>query len=104
MSVEKVSLPYDGWSDNQIITLAIVNRVTSFLSLAGSGYIVWKVLDPKHREEKMKKMYQRIMLCLSIADMIGSFGVFLGGWAMPADSLEVYMIIFVSKRGKCDNL
>lgn len=60
-----------------IITL----KISSGLSIMGSGYILQDVLrNPKKRNEST---YHRIMLVLSCSDIIFSFfGPFLGTWVM----------------------
>ena len=66
----------------QLTALLINWKVSSGLSILGSGYVIQDVLrDPKKRKEST---YHRIMIGLSCSDIIFSFFFgFLGSWAMP---------------------
>ena len=65
--------------------IQITGKIGGALSCAGSGYIFQDVLrDPNKR---LKSTYHRIMLGLSIMDIISSFFLwFIGSWAMPKGS------------------
>ena len=69
---------------SQLRTLAIVPKVTGTLSLLSSSYIVKDVLqDPKKRYNT----YHRIMLGMSVGDIVWSFNAFiLGSWPAPNGS------------------
>ena len=63
----------------------IVGKVGGALSCVGSAYILQDVLrDPNKRT---KSIYHRIMLGLSVMDILSSFFAwFIGSWAMPKGS------------------
>ena len=73
-----------GFTKSQVTTLIINRKITAVLSILGSGYIVQDVLrDPKKRNEST---YHRLMLGLSLSDIIFSIIYFLGTWIMPKGS------------------
>jgi len=78
----------EDWSYNQILSLTIVNKISAFLSLVGSGYIIFRNLRLPQRDERLKLTYHRIMLGLSAHDSISSISIFFGSWAMPEDNLH----------------
>jgi len=65
-----------------MIINAVGTKITSFLSMIGSGYIIHNIIA--HGPSKLDNIYNRIMLGLSIFDMIGSFAQFLSTWPIPA--------------------
>mmetsp|Transcript_22506 Transcript_22506/g.55690 ORF Transcript_22506/g.55690 Transcript_22506/m.55690 type:complete len:462 (-) Transcript_22506:89-1474(-) len=74
------------------IALAVAPKVPALLSLAGSIYIVWSVLSAR---EKRGSIYHRLMLGLSVSDILSSHIYFLGTWLIPRGSSgpfgDVYM-------------
>ncbi len=78
----------EDWSDNQILSLTIVNKIPAFLSLVGSGYIIFRNLRLPERDERLILTYHRIMLGLSAHDSLSSIWVLFGSWAMPEDNLH----------------
>ena len=78
----------DDWSYNQILSINIANRASAFISLLGSGCIIYAILHPSKRDVKLKLMYHRLMLGLSVHDFLSSFWSFIGSWAMPEDNLH----------------
>jgi len=71
------------WTTSQWKALAIVPKVTSALSLAGSAYILTDVLSNK---QKRHMVYPTLMTCLSISDAIASVGYFFSTWPIPSDT------------------
>ena len=68
------------------LTALIINyKISSTLSILGSGYVIQDVLrDPRKRNEST---YHRIMLGLSCSDiLISFFYAFMGSWLMPKGS------------------
>jgi len=64
--------------------LALMSKPSGVLSIIGSSYIVSDVLRDKR---KRNSTYHRLMVGLSIVDIIGSLvGPFLSTWPMPRDS------------------
>ena len=60
---------------NPELVFAVVPRVAAACSLFGSSFIVAEVLRDA---QKRKKVYHRIMLGMSVFDIIGSICYFLG--------------------------
>lgn len=70
-----------GWNKSQISANLIVPKITAFISISGSVFIIQDVLrDTKKRNESP---YHRVMVGLSIADIIFSFAWVLSSWPMP---------------------
>ena len=78
----------EDWSYNQILTITIVNKISAFLSLVGSGYIIFRNLRLPERNERLKLIYHRIMVGLSAHDSLSSISIFFGSWAMPEDNIH----------------
>ena len=78
----------DDWSYNQILSITLANRASAFLSMLGSGCIIFMIVRPSKRDVKLKLMYHRLMLGLSLHDFLSSFWAFIGSWAMPEDNLH----------------
>lgn len=77
-------------------SLAIIPKVTGFLSFAGSLFVIYDILLRKKengsnsslgatRTRKQNWMYRHIMLGLSIFDSIASFVNILSTWPTPSD-------------------
>ena len=67
--------------------LSIWPHFTGFLSMIGSGLIIFEVLrDPKKR----RKVYHRLLLAMSICDFNTSFWYFLGTWPIPRGTSNVF--------------
>jgi hypothetical protein len=65
------------WQDTYF---QVAPRLTASLSIAGSSFIVTDVLrSPKNRSSP----YHRIMLGMSICDLVASISYFLGRWPLP---------------------
>jgi hypothetical protein len=63
----------------------IIGKVGGIASCVGSGYILQDVL--RNPDKRTKSIYHRIMLGLSITDIISSIFIFiLGSWPMPTGS------------------
>eukprot|EP00533_Pseudo-nitzschia_delicatissima_P007475 CAMPEP_0116084458 /NCGR_PEP_ID=MMETSP0327-20121206/3812_1 /TAXON_ID=44447 /ORGANISM="Pseudo-nitzschia delicatissima, Strain B596" /LENGTH=178 /DNA_ID=CAMNT_0003575403 /DNA_START=87 /DNA_END=619 /DNA_ORIENTATION=- len=65
--------------------LAIAPKFTALLSICGSLGIVLKVL---FNESRRKKTMHRIVLGMSICDILASIWYFTGTWAIPAGTLS----------------
>lgn len=65
--------------------LAIAPKFTAILSICGSLGIVIKVLS---NESRRKKTMHRIVLGMSICDILASIWYFTGTWAIPAGTLS----------------
>jgi hypothetical protein len=68
-------------------TLALLPKFTGFLSLMGSGFIFQDVVLHKN----FHRVYHRLVLGMSCADMIASIVNILSTWPIPADSKGVFL-------------
>lgn len=76
--------------------LAILPKLTGLLSLLGSGWISIEVLsEPK----KLQKVYHRLVLAMSLYDVMQSIWFFASTWPIPADTPNVYGAS--GNRGSC---
>ena len=73
------------FSDSQAKALAILPHITGTLSLLGSSSILYDIL--KDRNVKMKRPYCRIMLELSLFDILASSSYALSTIPMPAGTI-----------------
>mmetsp|Transcript_17893 Transcript_17893/g.32260 ORF Transcript_17893/g.32260 Transcript_17893/m.32260 type:complete len:670 (+) Transcript_17893:74-2083(+) len=71
-------------SQGQQATLAVVPKITGWLSVIGSSTIAYFLLvrDPSKR----KKVYHRLILGMAIADISSSVWLSLSTWPIPASS------------------
>lgn len=67
---------------------AIAPKPFSLLSILGSGYILQHIFRKK---ERRTQVYHRILIGLSIYDIIMSFTFVWGTWAVPIGTPEVYL-------------
>lgn len=71
--------PYD--FEESFVPRIVITKVVSVLSGIGSAYIIYNMI----RERKLKRTFERLLLCLCIANLISSISFFLGSWAVPKD-------------------
>ena len=62
---------------NQIIII----KVVAFLSTFGSAYIIGSLVT-KH---KLHRIFDRLLLALSVSDLVSSLSFFLGSWSIPSN-------------------
>ena len=80
--------PFNGQTTRgQQVFLALTPKITGFLSLLGSCYIIHDCLVRTPRERR--HTYHRLLVGLSVADIIMTSGLFLSTWPMPADTQNV---------------
>ena len=60
--------------------IAIMVKCTAIPSIQGSAFIVFVVLRNK---QKRAKTYHRLLLAMSISDILSSTAIFVGSWAIP---------------------
>ena len=66
--------------------IALIPMVTGSLSFFGSSYIVYSLVALKlGRTKKLKTTFNRLLLALSISDMISSFATCLSHWVFPKE-------------------
>jgi len=100
------------WTNTQKSILAITPKISSFLSIIGSSYIIYHCLEldfsdssERRTENNMiggnntrgfrSSMYTRILMALSFCDLVSSSAWFLSTWPIPMDDnqgMSVYNI------------
>lgn len=96
------------YTTTQLIAIEVATKTATVLSMSGSIYIIWKIVgDKSKRNEKLGRMYHRILLYISLSDLVGSFGLFLGSFPAPAENLNesIYDIDLIGNSGNtatCD--
>ena len=80
------------WSRNQQIALAIVPKISSLLSLFGSGWIVVEVLTENKDPRRLKRHhpYHRLLFAMSIYDILESVWNFASTWPIPKGTEDVW--------------
>jgi len=68
--------------------LAIAPKPFSLLSILGSSYILQHILSSK---ERRAQVYHHILIGLCTYDIIVSFTMFWGTWAIPSDTPNIYL-------------
>ena len=68
--------------------IAIAPKPFSLLSILGSSYILKHILTSK---ERRSQVYHHILLGLCAYDIIASFTMFWGTWAIPSGTPNVYL-------------
>jgi hypothetical protein len=73
-----------GWSRGQKAALALIPKFSSVLSLFGSSWIIIEVLtDNNPSKPKRYHPYHRLLLAMSVYDVLESIWNFLSTWAIP---------------------
>ena len=70
----------------QQIALAVVPKATAFLSFIGSIIVAFQVLKKRRQEQKPLKVYRRLILGMSCADILSSIAWFCTTWPIPVES------------------
>ncbi len=71
------------FTESQILVLAIISKIVSSLSFLGSFYLIVRFY--RNRRLTKKSLYHRIILYISIVDIIGSVNFFIGPWVFKND-------------------
>jgi len=69
---------------NKLLIIISISRFTSALSIIGSSSIVYIILS--NRKTKLLRPYHRLMLMMSIFDIIQSLAMLIGAAAIPRES------------------
>ena len=95
--------PFNGIpSERQQITLALAPKFAASLSLLGSSYIIWDILLHKKKRQRRSSRhnnnissssssittYHRLLIGLSVCDLLMSAGLFTTTWPMPVDTTK----------------
>ena len=68
--------------DSTMVT--VLPKITGILSMIGSSCIVYSILGTRRgRNHKLKTSFHRLLLALSLCDIISSFAYFLSFWPAP---------------------
>lgn len=79
------------WNRTQQIALAMIPKVSSVLSLAGSVWIAIEVLTENGTPvPKIRHPYHRLLLAMSVYDILESVWNFLSTWPIPEDTVGVW--------------
>jgi predicted cation transporter len=88
----------EGFTDTQMRTLAIMPKFSSAIGIAGDLIIINEILV-LDRPNKLKKAVHRIVLAMSICDLISTAGLFLSTWPIPKE--EEGLFYNVGNQGTC---
>lgn len=92
---------YDAWPRWQIITIVWTQRTSAMTSIIGSSYIIYKVLGVR-RKEQLQMFYQRLMLSLSISDIVGSSALYAASLPLPKDNMQSFAYGNYGNTATCD--
>ena len=91
MTTSNASNIFSTLNSNQLKTLAIAPKPTSLLSIAGSSYIIGKILFSERASNVRGRgyfcTYTNLLLGLSFADLITAIAYFLTTWPIPKDNI-----------------
>jgi hypothetical protein len=69
------------------VALAVLPKVSSSLSILGSGWIVTEFLfDPGDKKKRHESVYNRLLFAMSLQDILASVWFFISTWAVPRDT------------------
>jgi hypothetical protein len=74
------------FSESQRIALAILPKLTGFLSMVASFWIIVEVLTDI---VKRSNVYHRLLLGMSLVDLISSISYFASTWPVPSGTDDV---------------
>ena len=84
----KIKSTWENLSHNQSIAIAICTKVSAFLSIVGSSIVTYQILASSKRKVMLKTMYNRIIVTLSVIDIIGSLALFMSTWPVPSNTVH----------------
>ncbi|CAJ1949933.1 unnamed protein product [Cylindrotheca closterium] len=65
-------------------TIITMTQISAFLSFIGSVYVLYTLVGNKQRRSKsMRVPFNRLLLAISIADLMSSLAMMVAGWATP---------------------
>lgn len=97
------TLVEESWSFNQKALLTIVFRVSASFSILGSSYIIWHNLkSDSERRERLRNVYNRLLLVLSICELLVSSSFFISTWAIPKDDPQSFYVYNFGNRFTCN--
>jgi hypothetical protein len=78
------------FSKDQQVLVAFLPKLSSLLSMAGSSWIITEVMTC-HR--KRSNVYHRLLLCMSIYDILESIWNFASTWPIPKETVGLFQPI-----------
>lgn len=75
------------WNTTQQIALAIVPKFTAFASILGSSWVILEVLT---EVEKRRSVYHRLLLMMSVYDVLESVWNFCSTWPIPIGTPNIW--------------
>lgn len=90
VAINPIIYPSDSFSDLQLSVIAIVPKISGFLSMIGSICIIFSSRTNLIRSNIQK----RLLIGLSIADILHSSSFILSTWPVPKYASEIYNIKF----------
>jgi hypothetical protein len=70
-----------GFNEKQQVAVAIIPKFSSFMSILGSSCIINEILFRDRR--KLQRVYHRILLTMSLYDVLESSFNFQSSWPIP---------------------
>ena len=100
-SIDSHAFPWDkpGYRTNLEISI-LLTKISAMVSLLCSLILIYQIISKRH--EKLKLMYHRIMLIISICDICVSSALFVGNWAIPRDLKEEWLMNNVGTQLTCN--
>ena len=81
--------PFNGVpTERQQKALALAPKFAAALSIFGSSYIIYDCISK--RNKRITTSYHRLMVGLSVTDLLMSLGLFTTTWPMPRDTPNVF--------------
>jgi hypothetical protein len=91
-----INTRFDDWDESQIVNVVIIQRVMGTISLIGSSYVIEEVLRD---ERKRNHSFHRLMVGLSISDVLSSF---FANILSTAPIPKGYQVLAVGNVATCD--
>jgi hypothetical protein len=79
-----INITMENFTDTQMKTLAIMPKFSAAMGIAGDLIVITEILV-FDRPNKIKQTIHRLLLAMSICDLISSFGFFLSTWPIPKE-------------------
>lgn len=87
----------------QKVSLAIIPKITSALSIIGSCLIIYHISRKrKTQRDAQREVYHRILFALSTCDLLGSIGYFASTWSIPKDDPQSLVVFNVGNTLSCN--
>jgi hypothetical protein len=84
-----MNMNMDDFTDAQLKSLAIVPKFAAALGIAGDLVIITEILV-FDRHNKLKRTINRLLLAMSLCDLLSSSGFFLSTWPIPKEETGLF--------------